>query len=122
MFAAGSNTAADVAAEIVIPPNDVSVVSGEDEAATFECVANARPLSRLSVSWYRKSLQGTRVRVDGGGQKYSLSVNRRRLRVINPVVDDAGVYECEASFILSSGISTSVSASANLNILGTLLN
>ncbi|CAB1313297.1 unnamed protein product, partial [Coregonus sp. 'balchen'] len=70
----------------------------------MECVANARPLIKLSITW-RKN----RVLVTSG-----LSDFNRRLTIISPVVSDSGFYECEA--VLRSSSVPSVNAGANLHV------
>ncbi|KAM7381296.1 hypothetical protein PAMA_012239 [Pampus argenteus] len=90
-----------------IPPSsrmNTSVVTGTSEV-TMECVANARPLIKLSISWRKNG-----VLVTSG-----LSDFNRRLTIISPVVSDAGYYECEA--ILRSSSVPSVSAGAYLHVL-----
>ncbi|KAI2658294.1 Protein sidekick-2 [Labeo rohita] len=74
-----------IAPTIVIPPRNTSVISGTSEV-TMECVANARPLIKLSISWKK----------DGVPVKSGLSDFNRRLTVLSPVVSDSGFYECEA--------------------------
>ncbi|XP_008312564.1 protein sidekick-2 isoform X2 [Cynoglossus semilaevis] len=93
-----------IAPTIVIPPRNTSVVSGTSEV-TMECVANARPLIKLSISWRKNGLL-----VNSG-----LSDFNRRLTILSPVVSDSGYYECEA--ILRSSSVPSVSASAYLHVL-----
>ncbi|XP_036427826.1 protein sidekick-2 [Colossoma macropomum] len=93
-----------IAPTIVIPPRNTSVVSGTSEV-TMECVANARPLIKLSISW----------RKDGVPVRSGLSDFNRRLTVLSPTVSDSGFYECEAE--LKSSSVPSVSAGAYLHIL-----
>ncbi|XP_030611677.1 protein sidekick-2 [Archocentrus centrarchus] len=93
-----------IAPTIIIPPRNTSVVTGTSEV-TMECVANARPLIKLSISWRKNG-----VLVTGG-----LSDFNRRLTILSPVVSDAGYYECEA--ILRSSSVPSVSAGAYLHVL-----
>ncbi|XP_051792489.1 protein sidekick-2 isoform X3 [Erpetoichthys calabaricus] len=93
-----------IAPTIVIPPRNTSVVLGTSEV-TMECVANARPLIKLAVSW----------RKDGVLVTSGLSDYNRRVTVLNPSVSDAGHYECEA--VLRSSSVPSVSAGAFLHIL-----
>ncbi|XP_042162098.1 protein sidekick-2 isoform X8 [Oncorhynchus tshawytscha] len=92
-----------IAPTIIIPPRNTSVVSGTSEV-TMECVANARPLIKLSITW-RKN----RVLVTSG-----LSDFNRRLTIISPVVSDSGFYECEV--VLRSSSVPSVNAGAYLHI------
>ncbi|KAJ8283490.1 hypothetical protein COCON_G00023400 [Conger conger] len=91
-----------IAPTIIVPPRDTSVVSGTSEV-TMECVANARPLIKLSITW----------RKDGAVVSSGLSDFNRRLTVISPLVADAGYYECEA--VLRSSSVPSVSAGAYLH-------
>ncbi|XP_076856634.1 protein sidekick-2 isoform X2 [Brachyhypopomus gauderio] len=93
-----------IAPTIVIPPRNTSVVSGSSEV-TMECVANARPLIKLSIMWRR----------DGVPVRAGLSDSNRRLTVLNPSISDAGFYECEAE--LRSSSVPSVSAGAYLHVL-----
>ncbi|KAG7491379.1 hypothetical protein MATL_G00003050 [Megalops atlanticus] len=86
-----------IAPTIIIPPRNTSVVSGTSEV-TMECVANARPLIKLSITW----------RKDGVVVTSGLSDFSRRLTIISPVVSDSGFYECEA--VLRSSSVPSVSA------------
>ncbi|XP_035469228.1 protein sidekick-2 isoform X4 [Scophthalmus maximus] len=93
-----------IAPTIIIPPRNTSVVTGTSEV-TMECVANARPLIKLSITWRKNG-----VLVSGG-----LSDFNRRLTVLSPAVSDSGFYECEA--ILRSSSVPSVSAGAYLHVL-----
>uniref|UniRef100_A0A8C9TI08 Sidekick cell adhesion molecule 2 n=1 Tax=Scleropages formosus TaxID=113540 RepID=A0A8C9TI08_SCLFO len=93
-----------IAPTIIIPPRNTSVVSGTSEV-TMECVANARPLIKLSITW----------RKDGAVVNSGLSDFNRRLTVIGPMVIDSGYYECEA--VLRSSSVPSVSAGAYLHVL-----
>ncbi|XP_029553634.1 protein sidekick-2-like isoform X5 [Salmo trutta] len=92
-----------IAPTIIIPPTNTSVVSGTSEV-TMECVANARPLIKLSITW-RKN----RVLVTSG-----LSDFNRRLTIIGPVVGDSGFYECEV--VLRSSSVPSINAGAYLHV------
>uniref|UniRef100_A0A671WSF3 Sidekick cell adhesion molecule 2 n=1 Tax=Sparus aurata TaxID=8175 RepID=A0A671WSF3_SPAAU len=93
-----------IAPTIIVPPRNTSVVTGTSEV-TMECVANARPLIKLSITWRKNG-----VLVTSG-----LSDFNRRLTILSPVVADAGFYECEA--ILRSSSVPSVSAGAYLHVL-----
>ncbi|XP_069050665.1 protein sidekick-2 isoform X3 [Lepisosteus oculatus] len=93
-----------IAPTIIIPPRNTSVISGTSEV-TMECVANARPLIKLSISW----------RKDGVLVTSGLSDFNRQLTILSPAVSDAGFYECEA--ILRSSSVPSVSAGAYLHVL-----
>ncbi|XP_031981547.1 protein sidekick-1 isoform X2 [Corvus moneduloides] len=77
-----SDTAAPA---IVVRPRNTSVVSGSSEA-TLECVANARPLERLSVTWKRNG-----IKITSGISSFG-----RRLTITNPTSADVGMYFCEA--------------------------
>ncbi|XP_071318875.1 protein sidekick-2 isoform X3 [Trachinotus anak] len=92
-----------IAPTIIIPPRNTSVVTGTSEV-TMECVANARPLIKLSISWRKNGML-----VNSG-----LSDFNRRLTILSPVVSDSGYYECEA--ILRSSSVPSVSAGAYLHV------
>ncbi|XP_065805877.1 protein sidekick-2 isoform X6 [Labrus bergylta] len=93
-----------IAPTIIIPPRNTSVVTGTSEV-TMECVANARPLIKLSISWRKNG-----VLVSSG-----LSDFNRRLTILSPMVSDSGFYECEA--ILRSSSVPSVSLGAYLHVL-----
>ncbi|XP_066545960.1 protein sidekick-1 [Amia ocellicauda] len=80
-----------VAPVIVIPPRNTTVASGASEA-TLECVANARPLEKLSISWRRNGL----LLASGVGSF------GRRLTMVNPTSADVGLYMCEAALLDSS--------------------
>uniref|UniRef100_A0A673I3C1 Protein sidekick-1-like n=1 Tax=Sinocyclocheilus rhinocerous TaxID=307959 RepID=A0A673I3C1_9TELE len=77
-----------VAPVIVIPPRNTTVVAGVSEA-TLECVANARPVEKLSLVWRRNT-----VEVASGVGSFG-----RRLTIINPTSADVGMYVCEASLL-----------------------
>ncbi|XP_074056656.1 protein sidekick-1 isoform X4 [Macrotis lagotis] len=70
---------------IVIPPGNTSVVAGTSEV-TLECIANARPIEELSMTWKRNG-----VKITNG--LHSLG---RRLIITNPTSSDIGMYICEA--------------------------
>ncbi|XP_041939869.1 LOW QUALITY PROTEIN: protein sidekick-2-like [Alosa sapidissima] len=93
-----------IAPTIVVPPRNTSVISGTSEV-TMECVANARPLIKLSISWKK----------DGVPVRNGLSDFNRRLTILTPLVSDSGYYECEA--VLRSSSVPSVSAGAHLHVL-----
>ncbi|XP_058845794.1 protein sidekick-2-like isoform X4 [Acipenser ruthenus] len=93
-----------IAPTIIIPPRNTSVASGTSEV-TMECVANARPLIKLSIVW----------RKDGVLVTNGLSDFNRRLTILNPTVHQSGRYECEA--VLRSSSVPSVSAGAYLHVL-----
>ncbi|KAM3622738.1 uncharacterized protein V6R79_002616 [Siganus canaliculatus] len=90
-----------VAPVIVIGPKDTTVVAGGE--ATLECIANARPVDGLLLSWKRDGRQLT-----GGG---------RRLVIPAAASSDAGVYVCEASLSNSSSSSKPVEARAQLTVM-----
>ncbi|XP_039630055.1 protein sidekick-1 isoform X2 [Polypterus senegalus] len=88
----GSEASADVTAPvIIIPPRNTSVVAGVGEA-TLECVANARPIEKLSIYWKRNG-----VRLTSGVGTFG-----RRLTISNPTSKDNGLYVCEASLLDST--------------------
>uniref|UniRef100_A0A8B9F6G8 Sidekick cell adhesion molecule 1 n=1 Tax=Amazona collaria TaxID=241587 RepID=A0A8B9F6G8_9PSIT len=74
-----------VAPVIVIPPQNTSIIAGSSEV-TLECVANARPLERLSITWKRNG-----IKITSGISSFG-----RRLTITNPTSADVGVYFCEA--------------------------
>uniref|UniRef100_A0A1A8HEA8 Sidekick cell adhesion molecule 2 n=1 Tax=Nothobranchius korthausae TaxID=1143690 RepID=A0A1A8HEA8_9TELE len=69
----------------------------------MECVANARPLVKMNITWRKNG-----VVVSTGIRDFS-----RRLVIGMPAVSDSGYYECEAS--LRSSSVPSVSAGAYLH-------
>ncbi|KAJ8254116.1 hypothetical protein COCON_G00207280 [Conger conger] len=93
-----------IAPKILIPPRNSSVVIGAS-GAVMECVANARPLTKLSIVWRKNGV------VVGSG----LSDFNRRLTMVSPTVGDSGFYECEAG-LLSSRV-PSIRAGAYLHVL-----
>uniref|UniRef100_A0A8C9TXB7 Sidekick cell adhesion molecule 2 n=1 Tax=Scleropages formosus TaxID=113540 RepID=A0A8C9TXB7_SCLFO len=93
-----------IAPVVIIPPKNTSVVAGTAEA-TMECVANARPLSKLVITW----------RKDGAALSSGVSDFGRRMIVSSPSVGDSGFYECEAE-LRGIGVA-SVSAGAYLHVL-----
>ncbi|XP_039588145.1 protein sidekick-1 isoform X3 [Passer montanus] len=80
-----SSPSDSAAPAMVIRPHNTSVVSGSSEA-TLECVANARPLERLSVTWKRNG-----IKITSGISSFG-----RRLTITNPASADVGMYFCEA--------------------------
>ncbi|KAM4664358.1 protein sidekick-2 [Discoglossus pictus] len=93
-----------IAPTIIISPHNTSVVSGTSEVI-MECVANARPLVKLSIVWKK----------DGALVSGGLSDYNRRLTILNPSLSDAGFYSCEAT--LRSSSVPPVSAGAYLTVL-----
>ncbi|XP_038633750.1 protein sidekick-2 isoform X2 [Scyliorhinus canicula] len=93
-----------IAPVIIISPKNTSVVFGFPEV-TLECVANARPLIKLSIVWKK----------DGVPLRSGFSDYHRKLTILNPKLHDAGYYECEA--ILRSSSVPSVNAGAFLSVL-----
>uniref|UniRef100_A0A671F772 Sidekick cell adhesion molecule 1 n=1 Tax=Rhinolophus ferrumequinum TaxID=59479 RepID=A0A671F772_RHIFE len=75
-----------VAPIIVIPPGNRSVVAGSNEI-TLECIANARPVEELSVTWKRNG-----VRLTSGLHSFG-----RHLTISSPTSADSGAYVCEAT-------------------------
>ncbi|XP_031671863.1 protein sidekick-1 [Oncorhynchus kisutch] len=94
-----------VAPVIVIGPKNMSVVAGRE--ATLECIANARPVERLVLSWKR----------NGRRLASGVGVFGRRLTLSSPSLSDGGVYVCEASLLNSTTRPTE--ARAHLTVLGT---
>ncbi|XP_028913332.1 protein sidekick-1 isoform X2 [Ornithorhynchus anatinus] len=80
-----NNASRPVAPVIVIPPCNTSVVAGSSEI-TLECIANARPVEELSVTWKRNG-----VKITNGIHSFG-----RRLTISNPTSSDIGMYICEA--------------------------
>ncbi|XP_038568875.1 protein sidekick-1-like isoform X1 [Micropterus salmoides] len=87
-----------VAPAIVIGPKDTTVVAGSE--ATLECIANARPMDILVVSWKR---DGRRL------------ANGCRLIIPAPTSSDTGLYVCEA--LLSNSTAKPVEARAHLTVM-----
>ncbi|XP_064171799.1 protein sidekick-1 [Anguilla rostrata] len=99
---ADSDSPADpVAPAIVIPPRNTTVVAGVNEA-TLECVANARPVEKLRLSWKRNGVELTS----------GVGMFGRRLTIVNPTSASVGPYVCEAS--LSDGSAKTAEAKAFL--------
>ncbi|KAM8824025.1 protein sidekick-2 isoform 1-T1 [Synchiropus picturatus] len=93
-----------VAPSIIVSPKNTSVTVGRNEAV-MECVANARPLVKMSITWRKDG-----VVVNTGIRDFG-----RRLVISLPAVSDSGYYECEAS--LRSSSVPSVTAGAFLHVL-----
>uniref|UniRef100_A0A1A8UMS8 Sidekick homolog 2b (Chicken) n=1 Tax=Nothobranchius furzeri TaxID=105023 RepID=A0A1A8UMS8_NOTFU len=93
-----------IAPSIIIPPKNTTVTVGRNDAV-MECVANARPLVKMNITWRKNG-----VVVSTGIRDFS-----RRLVIGLPAVSDSGYYECEAS--LRSSSVPSVSAGAYLHVL-----
>uniref|UniRef100_A0A8D3E8J7 Sidekick cell adhesion molecule 2a n=1 Tax=Scophthalmus maximus TaxID=52904 RepID=A0A8D3E8J7_SCOMX len=93
-----------IAPSIIIPPRNTSVTVGRNEAI-MECVANARPLVKMSITWRKDG-----VMVNTGIRDFG-----RRLVISLPAVGDSGYYECEAS--LRSSSVPSATAGAFLHVL-----
>ncbi|KAM8773324.1 protein sidekick-1-like isoform 1-T1 [Acanthopagrus schlegelii] len=83
---------------IVIGPKDTTVVAGSE--TTLECIANARPVDSLVVSWKR---DGRRL------------ASGRRLIIPAPTFSDTGLYVCEA--LLSNSTAKPVEARAHLTVM-----
>ncbi|XP_020795716.2 LOW QUALITY PROTEIN: protein sidekick-1-like [Boleophthalmus pectinirostris] len=87
-----------VAPVIVVAPKDTTEVAGR--AVTLECIANARPVENLLLSWKR---DGRRI---GSGS---------RLLLPAPDSADSGMYICEAA--LSNSTTRPVEARAHLTVI-----
>ncbi|XP_076584593.1 protein sidekick-1 isoform X1 [Chaetodon auriga] len=87
-----------VAPVIVIGPKDTTVVAGSE--AILECIANARPIDSLVVSWKR---DGRRL------------TSGRQLIIPAPTSTDTGLYVCEA--LLSNSTAKPVEARAHLTVV-----
>ncbi|XP_029008135.1 protein sidekick-1-like isoform X3 [Betta splendens] len=87
-----------LAPAIVIGPKDTTVVAGTE--VTLECIANARPLDGLVVSWKRDG------RWLAGG---------RRLIIPSPTSSDSGLYVCEA--LLSNSTAKPAEARAHITVM-----
>uniref|UniRef100_A0A8D0G947 Sidekick cell adhesion molecule 1 n=1 Tax=Sphenodon punctatus TaxID=8508 RepID=A0A8D0G947_SPHPU len=84
-IASSSDASNTVAPAIVITPRNSSVVAGSSEI-TLECVANARPVEKLSMTWKRNG-----IKITSGINSFG-----RRLTISNPTSADIGMYFCEA--------------------------
>ncbi|KAK2533703.1 hypothetical protein Q9233_004917 [Columba guinea] len=84
--ASATDPSGPAAPVIVVPPHNTSVVAGSSET-TLECVASARPLEKLSVTWKRNG-----VKITSGISSFG-----RRLTIANPTSADVGMYFCEAN-------------------------
>ncbi|KAL0993533.1 hypothetical protein UPYG_G00109280 [Umbra pygmaea] len=93
-----------IAPTIIIPPKNTSVTVGRNEVI-MECVANARPLIKMVITW----------RKDGVVVSTGIRDFGRRLTISLPAVSDSGYYECEAA--LRSSSVQSVNAGAYLHVL-----
>ncbi|KAL4658231.1 protein sidekick-1-like [Arapaima gigas] len=80
-----------VAPVIVVSPRNTTMVAGASEA-TLECVANARPVEKLSITWKR----------NGMDLPSAVGTFGRRLTIVNPTSADVGLYVCEATLLDSS--------------------
>ncbi|XP_072811391.1 protein sidekick-1-like isoform X1 [Vicugna pacos] len=89
----------------MVPPRNRTVVAGSSEA-TLECVASARSVEELSVTWKGHGMTVT-SRLHSFG---------RRLTVSNPTSVDTGLYVCEEA-LRGSGFQLA-RASAFLSIIG----
>ncbi|XP_007941083.1 protein sidekick-1 [Orycteropus afer afer] len=89
---------------IVVPPGNRSVVAGTSDV-TLECIANARPVEELSVSWRRNGIQ-----VTSGLHSFG-----RHLTISNPTSADTGMYVCEAA--MRDGTREPARAAAFLSII-----
>ncbi|CAL8330871.1 unnamed protein product [Merluccius merluccius] len=87
-----------VSPAIVIGPKNTTAVAGRE--LTLECIANARPVDRLALSWKREG----RWLASG-----------RRLVIPAPVLADSGWYVCEAA--LTNSTSRPVEARAHLTVM-----
>ncbi|XP_036795221.1 protein sidekick-2-like [Oncorhynchus mykiss] len=89
---------------IIIPPKNTSVNAGRNDVI-MECVANARPLIKMVITW----------RKDGVVVSTGIRDFGRRLTISLPAVSDSGYYECEAT--LRSSTVPPVNAGAYLHVL-----
>ena len=102
-----------VSPTIVVPPRNTTSRTGL-EVATFECVINARPINDVSIRWYRLLAGDQRISIEHGS-KYVLSEFNRKVDVKTVTEDDAGVYECVATWQPpANGAAVVVSAQASL--------
>ncbi|ELK28983.1 Protein sidekick-1 [Myotis davidii] len=85
--ATGNGAAPEATAPVIVTaPGRGSVLAGSSEV-TLECIANARPLEELRVSWKRNGVTLTR----------GLRSFGRRLTISTPTSADTGEYVCEAA-------------------------
>ncbi|XP_074649167.1 protein sidekick-2-like [Tubulanus polymorphus] len=106
----------DVLPTIIIPPSDTIAVQG-DTAVYFECVINARPLSSLRISWFKKETART-IDLSVKPMKYFLEDENRKLTIKYPSTADAGIYGCKAAFRTSDGSNAfaPITRTANLTV------
>uniref|UniRef100_A0A665U7P0 Sidekick cell adhesion molecule 1a n=1 Tax=Echeneis naucrates TaxID=173247 RepID=A0A665U7P0_ECHNA len=83
---------------IVVGPKDTTVVALNE--ATLECIANARPVESLTVSWKR---DGRRLAT---GRRFTISA---------PTSSDTGLYVCEA--LLGNSTAKLVEAKAHFTVI-----
>ena len=105
-----------VAPVILIPPEDLTVVSPDD--ATFFCQATARP--GPAMTWWRVEEDGSLNQIVETVGEYTIvnvavgeRVSNSTLVVINSQPSDAGTYFCQAENVFSTD-----SATVNFTVYG----
>ena len=105
-----------VAPVILIPPEDLTVVSPED--ATFFCQATARP--GPTMTWWRVEEDGNLNQIMEATGIYDIvttemgeRIRNSTLVVIGSLPSDTGTYLCQAGNVVAMD-----SATANLTIYG----
>ncbi|XP_061160026.1 protein sidekick-2-like isoform X2 [Syngnathus typhle] len=94
-----------IAPSILVPPKNTSVTAGRNEAI-LECVANARPLVKMDITWKK----------DGAVLHAGIRDFGRRLVISQPTHGDGGYYECEATLRGGGGVPPAT-AGAFLHVL-----
>uniref|UniRef100_A0A0K2T3X4 Protein sidekicklike [Megachile rotundata] n=1 Tax=Lepeophtheirus salmonis TaxID=72036 RepID=A0A0K2T3X4_LEPSM len=81
---------ADVPPEIVIPPKDLTV-NKDTPVSELQCIANARPLSEIELTWHKDG-----VPIDETQVSYSFNdLWNRTLSLLRVNLDHSGVYSCQ---------------------------
>ncbi|KAK3090478.1 hypothetical protein FSP39_012184 [Pinctada imbricata] len=110
-----SGDSAPILPTFVVQPEDTTAIRGET-SVTLECIANARPLSDMTTSWYRIT-NGQRSDSLEYSTKYLLNpAYKRHLLIRNPDESDTGVYECEVTFTTAGVTYPPITAQANLTV------
>ncbi|XP_049831894.1 protein sidekick isoform X2 [Schistocerca gregaria] len=100
----------EVAPEIIIKPQDMHVVKGQ-QLAELKCIANARPLHELEILWMKDGIM-----IENAGISYDFSsLWNNTLSLLNANLTYTGQYSCQVR--LRSGGFPVVSASANVMVL-----
>ncbi|XP_022907752.1 protein sidekick isoform X2 [Onthophagus taurus] len=102
-----SDTTVDLPPEIIIPPENVSIIKGADQT-TLDCIANARRLYELQTIWYKDG-----ILIENSAISYTFNdLWNRSLTLISANLSHTGMYECQVS--LKNGDFPPVSAQAKV--------